>query len=100
VTSSTTRRPNWKRRLFWVWLVASLAWCGGWLVYVRKSCVAEDPVGPEWCYTNLFSGSMSSDFTIWDYGSIALSGAAIPIAVLVAGVAIWWGFWRDSSGSR
>ena len=79
-----------------MWILASLAWFGGWLVYVRMSCVAEDPVEPEWCYTNLFSSSMSNHFTIWDYVSIGLSGIAVPVAVLVAGVAILRGFRRDN----
>jgi hypothetical protein len=98
--SPTVARVNWQRRLFWVWIVASLAWLGGWLAYVRMSCVAEDPVGPEWCYTNLFSSSMSNDFTIWDYLSIGLSGIAVPVALLVAGVAISRGLRRDHSPSR
>jgi hypothetical protein len=89
-TSPTTTRANWKRRLFSAWIVATLAWLGGWLLYLRNSCGAEAPDEPEWCYTNLFSGSMSDHFTIWDYASIALSGAAIPFAVLVIGSVIWW----------
>jgi len=97
VTGATTERANWKRRLFWIWIVASLAWFGGWLMYIRQSCVAEDPTEPVWCYTNLFSGAMSNHFTIWDYASIALSGAAIPVAVLVVGIATWWSFQRNSS---
>jgi hypothetical protein len=91
---------NRKRRLFWAWVVASLAWFGGWLAYINKSCVAEAPDEPEWCYTNLFSGSMTSQFTIWDYASIVLSGLAIPVAVLIAGLAIWGIFWRDNARSR
>ena len=98
--SPTVTRLNWHWRLFWVWIVASLAWCVGWLMYLRTSCIAEDPVEPEWCYTNLFGSSMSNDFTIWDYVSIGLSGIAVPVIVLVAGVAILRGFRRDNSGSR
>src|ERR1700738_287001 len=92
-----TRRVSWKRRLFWLWIVASLAWFGGWLAYISKSCIAEAPDEPEWCYTNLFSASMTSHFTIWDYASIALLVAAISVAVLIAGVAVWWGFRSDNS---
>jgi hypothetical protein len=98
-TSSTTTRADWKRRLFAAWIVASLAWLAGWVVYISKSCIAEAPADPQWCYTNLFSGSMSNRFTIWDYASIALSGAAIPVAVLFVGVVTWWarnGLRRDN----
>jgi hypothetical protein len=98
VTRPTTQ-ASWKRRLFWVWVGATLAWFGGWLAYISKSCIAEAPDEPEWCHTNLFSSSMTSQFTIWDYASIALSGAAIPVAVLVAGVTIWSGFRSDKSRS-
>jgi len=89
-TVPASTRANWKRRLLLAWIVASLVWLGGWLVYIALSCGAEAPDEPELCYTNLFSDAMSSRFTIGDYASIALSGAAIPLAVLLIGAAVWW----------
>jgi len=94
-TTPTSERADWKRRLFVAWVVASLLWLGGWLAYIRWTCGAEAPDEPELCYTNLFSDAMSSRFTIADYASIALSGLAIPVAVLVVGAAIWWAVNRD-----
>ena len=89
-TVPASKQVDWKRRLLLAWVVASLAWLGGWLVYIKLSCGAEAPDEPELCYTNMFSDAMSSRFTLGDYASIALSGAAIPLAVLVIGVAVWW----------
>jgi hypothetical protein len=43
---------------------------------------------------------MSNDFTVWDYLSIGLSGIAVPVAVLVAGIAILRGLRRDHAPSR
>ena len=90
-----SEQVNWKRRLLLAWIVASLLWLGGWLVYIKLSCGAEAPDEPELCYTNMFSDAMSSHFTLGDYASIALSGVAVPLAVLVIGAAIWWATHRS-----
>jgi hypothetical protein len=91
VSGPAIPRSNWKQRLFATWIVATLVWFGGWLLYIRKTCIAEGPVDAEWCYTNLFSASMSDHFSIWDYVNIVISGAVPPVLVLLVGIIIWRG---------
>jgi hypothetical protein len=91
LTGRATSQPNWKRRLFATWAIAALVWFGGWLLYIRQTCLAEGPVDAKWCYTNLFSAAMSDRFSIWDYVTIVISGAAVPILMLLFGIIVWRG---------
>jgi hypothetical protein len=89
---------NLKRGLFRVWLVASGVWVAGWLIYIWATCDLKHVPGDEppnqyvtVCYTN-FSGWMTqvSYFTIWDYGSIALSALAVPVGAFILGFCAFW----------
>jgi hypothetical protein len=91
LTGRATSQPNWKRRLFATWAIAALVWFGGWLLYIRQTCLAEGPVDAKWCYTNLFSAAMSDRFSIWDYATIVISGAALPVLMLLLGIIVWRG---------
>jgi hypothetical protein len=86
------------RGLFRVWVVAAVVWLAGWITYVWETCLHEHrPGSPSgelgtYCYTNVFSDWMSpySFFTVWDYARIIISGASIPLVVLLFGAAVGW----------
>jgi hypothetical protein len=92
---------NVRRGLFRIWVVSSLFWLAGWLLYVRATCETKylpgSAQGAPWkeyvkfCYTG-FGEWMTQvqNFTFWDYASIGLVGFAVPVATLVIGVGILW----------
>jgi hypothetical protein len=76
---------NLRRGLFRVWIVASLLWFIGWLLYVWATCETKHVPGSaqnepwkeyvKFCYTG-FSEWMTQvqNFTFWDYASIGAVG--------------------------
>ena len=88
---------NWERGLFRVWMVGSIVWAVAWVGYIWGTCELKHVPGTRegtyitMCYTG-FSGWMTQypSFTVLDYASIAVSGASVPVAVLLLGLVIRW----------
>jgi hypothetical protein len=88
---------NWKRGLLRTWVLGSLLWLAGWLIYVWQSCYTQEiPASlgggrAKFCHTSLLSDwdSQPQYFGFSDYVHIVATGIA-PIACLVIGYGIWW----------
>jgi hypothetical protein len=98
---------NWQRGLLRVWVVGSLVWFVGWIIYIAATCELKHVPGDAegvlttLCYTG-FSGWMTQygSFTALDYASIAASGLSVPAAALLAGIGISWAVNGFHAGPR
>jgi hypothetical protein len=82
---------NWKRGLLRVWVIASLIWLAGWLLYFWATCNL-NPDNDLYCYTSFLDDWMKPApyFTFLDYASIVATGMVVPIAALIIGFGILW----------
>jgi hypothetical protein len=83
---------NLRRGLFRLWLVASCAWCVGWLIYFGHTCQPRANVPLIYCRLLLLNDWVhhSENFTVDDYLNITLSGLAVPVAAFILGLAGLW----------
>lgn len=91
MSPATVREKNWTRGLLWAWIVASLVWLVGWLIYVWKTC--SPGLEGDTCYTSLWSAFQDRQTlpeSIWDYATIVMSGIIVPVAALILGAAVLW----------
>jgi hypothetical protein len=85
-----------RRRLFWLWIVASCAWFVSWLIFILATCEFRHFPSNEPSNLYLWQCRFSEwmiqvrFFTVWDYGSIILYAVSVPLAVLILGLGTLW----------
>ncbi len=79
---------NWRSGLFRLWLIGSVVWMIGWVLFIRGRCHAL-PDGALIC-RNDPTGALAflGDFATWTPAQLYLLGLSPPLAVLVAVSAI------------
>jgi hypothetical protein len=83
---------NWRRGLFRLWIIGSVLWATGYVVYFWRSC-GYNQIGELWCPTGYedWIGHLSY-FGLLDYGRHAAWAVGFPIIVLVIAAAFLWVF--------
>ena len=79
---------SWRHGLFRIWLLATSAWMTLWAVMVTIACRLL-PNGEMTCTTdsNHWTAEWIDGMT-WSYLKIGLFGFALPLAILIVGIAI------------
>ena len=81
---------SWRIGLLRLWAIASALWLIGWTLFLRQQCHST-PDGSFLCRHDRpelqqARGALAS----WDPVGIYLFGFAVPIAVLIVGIAVVW----------
>jgi hypothetical protein len=85
---------NWRTGLLRLWMIGTAAWLIGWTLFVRQKCYSTSS-GSFWCvHDSETLKGLRGPSDLWGPLELYLLGAAVPLAVLLAGAIVVWAMRR------